>query len=269
MRSSDSAAPGGTSISRPGSRPSGSRPPGTKPPGGGPRGPAGERHLALVRPADAPVAPVAPDAATGTADPADPAGPGAPARRPTARGKAATALARINAAAQQADRRLLTALRHRGEDRRVAGVVRVLGLTGEHAAVWLATGAAGALGDPQRRTQWLRATALVAGAHAVSIGAKRAVRRPRPRIAGAAPLVRTASAHSFPSSHAASSTAAAVAFGALLPGTATVPALAAAISASRLVAGVHYPSDVLCGALLGAAAARLGRAWELGGGRHG
>ncbi|NJP42765.1 phosphatase PAP2 family protein [Streptomyces sp. PRB2-1] len=173
------------------------------------------------------------------------------------------------AAAHRADRRLLTALRHRGEDRRVAGVVRVLGLTGEHAAVWIAAGAAGALGDPQRRTQWLRATALVAGAHAVSIGAKRAVRRPRPRIAGAAPLVRTASAHSFPSSHAASATAAAVAFGALLPGTATVPALAAAISASRLVAGVHYPSDVLCGALLGAAAARLGRAWALGGGRHG
>ncbi|WP_327289121.1 phosphatase PAP2 family protein [Streptomyces sp. NBC_01198] len=169
----------------------------------------------------------------------------------------------------RAERRLLALLRECGGDVRVANVVRVLGQTGEHGAVWVAAGAAGALADPERRRAWLRATAVVGAAHAASMGAKRVVRRPRPRIPGAAPLVRTAGRHSFPSSHATSSAAAVIAFGALLPGAAAVPVLAAAICVSRLVAGVHYPSDVACGALLGAAAARLGRSWTLGGGSGG
>ena len=172
-------------------------------------------------------------------------------------------------AARRADHLLLAAMRDCGADWRVAGAVHVLGRAGEHGAVWVAAGAAGAFADPERRQAWLRATAVVAGAHAASIGVKRLVRRPRPRIPGVAPLVRTTGRHSFPSSHATSSAAAVIAFGALLPGAATVPAVAAAICVSRLVAGVHYPSDVVCGALLGAAAARLGRRWTLGGGTHG
>ncbi|MYS19133.1 undecaprenyl-diphosphatase, partial [Streptomyces sp. DvalAA-14] len=69
---------------------------------------------------------------------------------------------------------------------------------------------------------------------------------------------------SFPSSHAASSAAAAIAFGALLP-RGPFPPLAAAVCVSRLVVGVHYPTDVACGALLGGAMARLGRRWALAG----
>jgi undecaprenyl-diphosphatase len=34
---------------------------------------------------------------------------------------------------------------------------------------------------------------------------------------------------------------------------------------SRLVVGVHYPTDVAFGALLGGAMARLGRGWALAG----
>lgn len=168
-----------------------------------------------------------------------------------------------------AERRLVAALRDCGADPRIAGAVRVLGQAGEHGAVWMAAGTAGALADGGRRGAWLRATAVVAVAHAASLGAKRLVRRPRPRIPGAAPLVRTAGRLGFPSSHATSSAAAVVAFRALMPGAATVPVLAAAICVSRLVAGVHYPSDVACGALLGAAAARLGRGWALGPGAGG
>ncbi|MBM9436499.1 phosphatase PAP2 family protein [Streptomyces bryophytorum] len=158
-------------------------------------------------------------------------------------------------------------MRSWGRDVRVAWAVRVLGLAGEHAGVWMAVGAAGAAADGERRTAWLRATAVVGAAHLLSMGAKRVVRRPRPARSGA--LVRTAGRHSFPSSHAASSAAAVTAFGALLPGTPVVPVLAAAICASRAVAGVHYPSDVVCGALLGAAAARAGRTRALGGGSRG
>ncbi|MFD9795093.1 phosphatase PAP2 family protein [Streptomyces sp. NPDC059070] len=159
-----------------------------------------------------------------------------------------------------ADRRLLSALRDCGADPRVAAVARAFSLAGEHGAVWLAAGAAGAALDRERRGGWLRAAGLVAGAHLVSMGVKRVVRRPRPRPA-AGPLVRTAGRHSFPSSHATSAAAAAVAYGALRPaGARLVPPLAALMCVSRLVVGVHYPSDVLAGALLGGATARLGAA---------
>jgi undecaprenyl-diphosphatase len=190
-------------------------------------------------------------------------------RRSDSAAQRGTSISRPATAARRADHLLLAALRDCGADPRIAGAVHVLGQAGEHGAVWIAAGAAGAWADPERRSAWLRATAVVGAAHAASIGVKRLVRRPRPRIPGAAPLVRTAGRHSFPSSHATSSAAAVIAFGALLPGAATVPSVAAAICVSRLVAGVHYPSDVACGALLGAAAARLGRRWTLGGGSHG
>ncbi len=114
--------------------------------------------------------------------------------------------------------------------------------------------------DRPRRAAWLRGAALTAGAHAVSMGVKRVVRRPRP--AHVEPLVGTAGRHSFPSSHATSAGAAAVAFGAL--GARAVPPLAAAVCLSRLVAGVHYPSDVAAGAALGALTARLGARWMTG-----
>ena len=159
------------------------------------------------------------------------------------------------------DHQLLALLRGCGAHPGTADAARVLSMAGEHGALWIAAGLAGASGDPARRGAWLRATALVAGSHMASMAVKRVVRRPRP-TSGGVPLLRTAGRHGFPSSHAASSAAAALAFGALLPRAPFGP-LAAAVCLSRLVAGVHYPSDVACGALLGAAAARLGRGWTL------
>lgn len=164
------------------------------------------------------------------------------------------------------DHQLLAALRGCAAVPCAAPAARALSLAGEHGAVWLAAGLAGAAADPGRRGPWLRATALVAAAHLAGMAVKRVVRRPRPHLpAGAAPLVRTAGRHSFPSAHACSSAAAALAYGALAPGLPLRPA-AAAVCASRLVAGVHYPSDVAAGVLLGAATARLGRDWAAAGG---
>ncbi|KAF3467118.1 phosphatase PAP2 family protein [Streptomyces sp. Tu 3180] len=159
------------------------------------------------------------------------------------------------------DHRIGTALRACGADPRVAGAARVLSWAGEHGALWLAAGLAGAAADRPRRGAWLRGTALTAGAHVVSMGVKRVVRRPRP--AHVEPLVGTVGRHSFPSSHATSAAAAAVAFGAL--GARAVPPLAAAVCLSRLVAGVHHPSDVVAGAALGALTARCGARWMRGG----
>lgn len=158
------------------------------------------------------------------------------------------------------DHHILSALRAHGADPRVAGIARALSRAGEHGALWLAVGLAGAAVDGTRRSAWLRGTALTAGAHLLSMGVKRVVRRPRP--AHVEPLVRTAGRHSFPSSHATSAAAAAVAYGTL--GAYPVPPLAAAMCVSRLVVGVHHPSDVLAGAALGVLTARIGSRWTTG-----
>ncbi|MET7942098.1 phosphatase PAP2 family protein [Streptomyces sp. NPDC005302] len=161
------------------------------------------------------------------------------------------------------DRRLLSMVHAYGDDPRVAAAARALSWSGEHGALWLAAGLAGAAVDRERRGAWLRASALTATAHLASMAVKRIVRRPRPTHV--TPLVRTAGRHSFPSSHAASAVAAAVAFGA--PFAPVAAPLAAAMCLSRLVVGVHYPTDVAAGAALGAAAAGLGARWI--GVRHG
>jgi undecaprenyl-diphosphatase len=162
------------------------------------------------------------------------------------------------------DHRLLVVLRGCGADWRVAALARALSFSGEHGALWLASGLLTAAADRPRRDAWLRGTALTAAAHLTSMGVKRLVRRPRP----ARPLVRTVGHHSFPSSHAASAAAAAVACWALRPADGAhpglaraVPHLAAAMCVSRLVVGVHYPSDVAAGAALGALLARAGAPW--------
>ncbi|WP_031477632.1 phosphatase PAP2 family protein [Streptomyces bicolor] len=163
-----------------------------------------------------------------------------------------------------ADVRILSALHGRSRDPRVASAARALSRVGEHGALWLVAGLAGAAVDGGRRGAWLRGTALTAGAHLVSMGVKRVVRRPRP--AHVEPLVRTVGRHSFPSSHATSAAAAAVAYGAL--GAYAIPPLAAAMCLSRLVVGVHYPSDVVAGAALGAVAACAGSGWMWRGSAH-
>ena len=140
----------------------------------------------------------------------------------------------------------------------VVRVARAMSLFGEHAGGWLALGALGAVADRRRRRDWLAATAAVALAHGASIGVKRVVRRPRPDHPRVQVLAGTPSRLSFPSAHATSTTAAAVLFGALLRRP-LVAVLVPPMALSRLVLGVHYPTDVLAGSLLGAAVAAAAR----------
>ena len=66
------------------------------------------------------------------------------------------------------------------------------------------------------------------------------------------------SSTSFPSGHSASAAAFAVAVGDLLPAyRLPLRAAAAIVAFSRVYTGVHYPSDVLAGAAVGALLGRL------------
>ncbi|KOX24754.1 phospholipid phosphatase [Saccharothrix sp. NRRL B-16348] len=135
--------------------------------------------------------------------------------------------------------------------RLVVASARGLSWFGEHSAGWLAVGLAGAAVDRARRRDWLVATAGVAGSHAVAIVVKRVVRRQRPDDESVAVLAGTPSRLSFPSAHAVSTAAAAVLFS-RLTGRRLEPVLVPPMLLSRLVLGVHYPTDVAAGAALGA-----------------
>jgi undecaprenyl-diphosphatase len=112
------------------------------------------------------------------------------------------------------------------------------------------------------RRPLLITTALTAGcvwaADLLAMGLKPLVDRPRPfdTLADADPLLGGTLGSSFPSGHAATSFAGAVVLAYLFRrGLVVLLLLALAIAYSRVYLGVHYPSDVLVGAALGAAVA--------------
>jgi membrane-associated phospholipid phosphatase len=116
-------------------------------------------------------------------------------------------------------------------------------------------GAVGQTLDARRRRAWRRATAAVACAYVLNTALKLAFRRPRPSLPGLPPLAPTPTALSFPSAHAATSFAGALAYARLGLPAAPLYALAGGLAISRPYLGLHYPSDVLAGALLGTAVA--------------
>jgi membrane-associated phospholipid phosphatase len=140
----------------------------------------------------------------------------------------------------------------------VVKIARGMSLFGEHSAGWLAIGAVGALVDKERRKDWMIATGAVFAAHAASVVVKRVVKRTRPDSESVQVLVGTPSRLSFPSAHATSTTAAAVLYGGLI-GKRLSPVLVPPMLVSRMVLGVHYPSDVVAGSVLGAAIGGLVR----------
>lgn len=127
---------------------------------------------------------------------------------------------------------------------------------GEHSLGWLTVAAVGALAQPRRRRDWLTAGAGAFLAHAAAVVIKRVVRRRRPHHPSIAVNVGTPSKLSFPSAHATSTTAAAVLMG-RITGLPLPALLVPPMVLSRLVLGVHYPSDVATGVVVGAAVAQV------------
>jgi len=121
---------------------------------------------------------------------------------------------------------------------------------GEYALVWIAIAAV--VAAVQRHPSVLVATLLAAGlAQAITALLKRAVGRDRPHADALVALPHT---HAFPSGHALGSFACATVIGAAVPRARPwLFALAALVAWSRVYLGVHYPLDVVAGALLGLA----------------
>jgi membrane-associated phospholipid phosphatase len=137
----------------------------------------------------------------------------------------------------------------------VTPVMKGLTDAGDHGLVWIVIGVVAAI--------WFRRPlALVALVAAIEVAAltdgvlKSAIGRERPPLADPKvhPLIPLPHDPSMPSGHAMMAFAGAVVLTALLPRMRWVLlALATGVGLSRVYLGVHYPGDVIAGAVLGAA----------------
>ncbi|MDQ3735412.1 MAG: phosphatase PAP2 family protein [Actinomycetota bacterium] len=159
---------------------------------------------------------------------------------------------RARQALRRTDTAILVTVQGLVPDRAIA-LARVLSVMGEHAAAWLAIGTLGAMSaQGRRRHEWLRATRAVLFAHAAAVLIKRLLRRARPSDPRVKVLAATPSALSCPSAHASSTTAMAMTYAPLMGVGAGAQAVSVGgMAMSRLVLGVHFPSDVALGAGLG------------------
>lgn len=126
---------------------------------------------------------------------------------------------------------------------------------GDHGLLWIVLCALLLLFPRTRRAGLAGAFALILSLLCTNILLKHIFTRTRPWLVleGLLPLVAEPDPNSFPSGHSSAAIAAAAAWWRYLPRPwRLAAALSAALMAlSRLYVGVHFPTDVLCGVLVG------------------
>jgi len=152
---------------------------------------------------------------------------------------------------RELDLRILRAMRTAGHTPGVEATARALGRAGNNGAIWFGIGVLLAIIDRGNREAWLVCALLGPVAIGLNYVVKAIVRRPRPVLEGLPPLGGAPSSLSFPSAHATSSFAVATAMTRVEPWGALAFLLAFALALGRPYLGMHYPSDVLAGAVLG------------------
>ncbi|MFD9389261.1 phosphatase PAP2 family protein [Streptomyces sp. NPDC060000] len=141
--------------------------------------------------------------------------------------------------------------------------LRRLSAAADHSKLSFTVAAALALrGGRPRRAAVLGVAAIGVASATANLLGKKLVRRPRPHRGEDSPFpgrhVPMPHSASFPSGHTASAVAFAAAVGPTLPVSAVpLGLLACAVGYSRVHTGVHYPGDVVAGALLGTGSAAL------------
>ncbi len=138
---------------------------------------------------------------------------------------------------------------------------------GNAGLLWIALSVAMLCWKPTRRAGVCALSAMVLGLLFTNVALKHLVGRDRPwlHVAGLIPLVNEPDPNSFPSGHTCAAFAAGLSWARTLPWRWSRPVavtLAVCMGLSRLYVGVHYPSDVLAGAFIGAACAALVRKAE-------
>jgi decaprenylphosphoryl-5-phosphoribose phosphatase len=151
------------------------------------------------------------------------------------------------------DLKILRVMRTRGHTPAVERAARLLGKAGNNGAGWFVAGAALAATDGSRRRAWATCAVLGPAAIGLNYGIKVLAKRPRPVLKGLPPLGGAPSSLSFPSAHSTSSFAVATAMTRVDRRAAIAFIPAVAVAAGRPYLGMHYPSDVAVGVVLGTA----------------
>ena len=141
------------------------------------------------------------------------------------------------------------------------GVMRFITHLGDTGAIWIAFTLILLFIPRTRKAGVVCAVALIVNLALTNIALKNIIQRIRPYdvMDSLKILVEAEHDFSFPSGHTAASFSCAWAMRRTLPKKCWIPAiiLAALISLSRLYVGVHYPTDVLAGVIVGIFAAEI------------
>ena len=126
---------------------------------------------------------------------------------------------------------------------------------GDHGLIWIAACLLMLLWPRTRRAGWAGVFALLCSLLCTNIVLKHLFTRTRPWLVleGLIPLVAEPDPNSFPSGHTSAALSCAAAWWHYLPRPWRIAAAAGAVlmALSRLYVGVHFPTDVLCGVLVG------------------
>ena len=135
-------------------------------------------------------------------------------------------------------------------------IVSVYTKLGDAGLLWIALSLAMLFHKPTRRAGMLSLAAMLLGLLATNITIKPLLERPRPWLDWPiVPLVTEKDPNSFPSGHTCAAFAAGLSWARTLPwrwGRIAAVIAAVCMGLSRLYVGVHYPTDVLAGAVIGA-----------------